>query len=156
MKLRELDKRVAARAQRLLSGALLLVGARSSVLDAVTTLERPEHGSAVPHDAALWLAPGDALALRSGLAALRGQLKPGAPIVLAVRRRPPVLQHVRGLLGGPAAQPIELEVLCGALLASGLVLPRVHAGLRAFHLLSGALPRDSSPLDAFFTQPPTS
>jgi hypothetical protein len=102
----------------------------------------------------LWLAPGDALALRAGIAALRRQLKAGAPLVLAVRRRPPVLQHVRGLLGGPAPQPIELEVLCGALLASGLVLPRVHAAPRAFHLVSGALPRELSPLDAFFTQPP--
>jgi hypothetical protein len=154
--MRELDKHVAAHAQRLLTGALLLVGARSSVLQAVTTLELPTDGQGAPHDAALWAAPGDRLVLRAGIAALRGKLKPGAPIVLAVRRRPPVLQQVRGLLGGPAPQPIQLEALCGAMLASGLVLPRVHEGPRAFHLLSASLPRDPSPLDAFFTQPLTS
>ncbi|HEX5659347.1 MAG TPA: hypothetical protein VFX59_19265 [Polyangiales bacterium] len=156
MKLRELDKQVAAHVQRLLPGALLLIGATSSLLGAVTTLETPTDGHAAQHDAALWLAPGDALVVRAGIAALRGKLKPGSPIMLAVRRRPPVLQQVRGLLGGPAPHPIELEALCGALLASGLVLPRVHAGPRAFHLLAGSLPTDPSPLDAFFTQPPAS
>jgi hypothetical protein len=151
--MRELDKRVAAAVQRLLPGARLLVGVRSGALDAVTTLEHASDAAPGVHDGALWLAPSDALALRAGIAALRGKLKPGAPLVLVVRRRPPVLQQVRGMLGGPAPAAIELETLCSALLASGLTLPRVHTVEGGYHVLSGTLPQQPSALDAFFTQP---
>jgi hypothetical protein len=154
--MRELDKQVAAAVQRLLPGSRLLVGARSSSLDAVTTLEHPTDAAAGHHDGALWLAPSDPLALRAGIAALRTKLKPGAPLVLVARSRPPVMLQVRGLLGGPAPQLIRLEALCEALLGSGLLLPRVHPGTRAYHVLSASLPRDPCTLDAFFTQPSAS
>jgi hypothetical protein len=154
--MRELDKRVALAAQRLIEGALLMVGAKSDALNAVTSLERPEDGVAGVHDVALWLAPGDALALRSGIAALRPKLRAGSRIVLAVRRRPPVLLQVRGMLGGPVPSPISLETLCGALLLNGLRAPRVHEAPRGWYLLSATLPEQSSALDVFFTQPAAS
>ncbi len=155
MKIRELDKRLAAALQPLLPGTVLLVGAKSQSLNAVTSLERPEQSAAGWHDSALWVAPPEALVLRLGIAALRGKLKPGAPLVLAVRRRAPLWQQLRGSLGGPKPAPVELETVCGALLASGLALPRVHPSLRGYHVLSGTLPRDPCALDSFFTQPST-
>lgn len=151
--MRELDKRVASIAQRLISGPLLLVGAHSGLLDHASVLERPDDTVAGDYDGALWLAAGDASTLRTGLAALRAKLRPGARIVLAVRRRPPVVQRVRGLLGGPAPQPVALSTLCGALLACGLGAPRVHEGTGDHYLLSATLPRDPCALDVFFTQP---
>lgn len=154
--MRELDKRLVAAVQRLLPGALLLVGARSQVLNAITCLEQPSAPAPEAHDAALWLAPPDALAIRTGLAALRAKLKPGAPVVLALRKRPPLLQRARGALFGAKPVQVELELACGALLASGLALPRVHAGTRVYYLLSASLPHDPCALDAFFAQPAAS
>ncbi|HEY6877808.1 MAG TPA: hypothetical protein VI299_07300 [Polyangiales bacterium] len=154
--MRELDKRVAQAAQRLICGPLLLVGAQSGTLDAVSALERPDQAVAGEYESALWVAAGDALTLRTGIAALRTRLLPGARLLLAVRRKPPVVQRVRGLLGGPMPEPVALSTLCGALLASGLCAPQVHEGTRDHHLLSATLPRDPCSLDVFFTQPSTS
>jgi hypothetical protein len=149
----ELDRRLVEQARGLLSGALLLVGGRSSLLAAVSTSERPEDVQPAAHDGVLWVGPAEPLVLRLGLRDLRKSLRPGARVVLAVRKHPPLLQRVRGLLGGPAPRPIHLEALCGALLASGLAVPRVHEAPRGWHLLSATLPDDPCALDAFFTQP---
>lgn len=157
----ELDAQLAACARKLLADAqsLLLIGARSEGLaPVVSEFARPEDVEAVTraHEGALWCAPSDALRVRQGIAMLRGKLARSAPILLAVRRRPPVFEQVRGMLGGSAPAPVRVEALCGALLISGLIHPRVHDAPRAWLLLSASLPAQPCSLDAFFAQPPSS
>lgn len=170
MRRSELDPRLVELATRLFVGArdvlaVSLYGSRAEAPNAstdaplrglhVTRADDTEQLRSFPrrHDAALWRLGADTSVARAGTSAIRKVLLPGAPVLLAVEKRPPALDQLRAVFTREPLPRASLESLCEALLLSGFAAPRVHDVLPGWLLVSARLPATLCALDDFFEQP---
>lgn len=145
------------------AGVSLAIGSRVTPPDCTSAAPDLSHACALTQrfSGVLWVLPSDPASLRSraatvraGLVRLRGEVMlPGGTLLLVARERAPALQQLRGLLAGESVQRARLPALCNAVLAAGLLSPRVHGEIPGWLLVSAALSSTREPLDVFFEQP---
>jgi hypothetical protein len=158
MRQSERDARIAAVAEARFGSArhVLAIGS-STQLDGRERTQVDSLASALTSpgrfDALLWQLASDTSAVRTGLAGLRAQLSPSAALLLIAPKRAPLFGQLRAALAGETPKRASLPPLCGALLRSGFLSPRVHDDVPGWLLVSARLAPAADPLDAFFEQP---